>query len=109
VTIVSSCPFTVKLLGPTDSTVQAAVGGVPRPNEPPPKPMETLGPTFSPVCSKQFPRLFTGECLSLTARPSAGSGLTGSAIIRRVSERSCGSTDVTRRAHQPREERCRFQ
>ena len=56
---------------------------------------------FSPACSKHSPRLFTGEGLSLTARPSAGSGLTESAIIRRVSERSCGLTDVTRRAHQP--------
>jgi hypothetical protein len=39
-----------------------------------------------PACSKQSPRLFTGECLSLTARPLAASGLTESALIRPVSE-----------------------
>jgi hypothetical protein len=65
--------------------------------------------TFSSVCSKQAPRLFTGECLSLTTRPSAGSGLTGSVIFRRVSE-TVLRVDRRDPAGAPTEgERCRFQ
>jgi hypothetical protein len=43
-----------------------------------------------PACSKQSPRLFTGEFLSLKARPWAGSGLTESVTILRYGKGRAG-------------------